>query len=202
MKRQFKEDYLVYGIILIILLFLGSKLYDSRTQATSSPAEHIISSDNKKSSTEQPQLTGEEEEFIYVHISGCVAKPGLMKLPSGSRTMDAIEKAGGALPDANLDSINLAKVLHDEDKIIVSSKESLQEPAPTNNSTVPSQGKINISTATESELTNIPGIGPKTAQKIIQYRQQHPFQVIEDLKNVTGIGEKKFEQMKEFIICQ
>lgn len=202
MKKFFKDEYIIYGIILILLLFLGSKLYETKTQGQPIPQENVIENTKNSSASKasQKQISeAEEPQKIYVHVSGRVAKPGLIQLKAGARTIEALQKAGGALPDANLDSINLAKILKDEDKIIVNSKNS---PAGPSTSSVSQEKKINISTANEKELTDIPGVGEKTAQKIIQYREQNPFHSVEDLKNVPGIGEKKFEQMKDSVLCQ
>lgn len=194
-----RENYIIYGIILLILLFIGSRYYDyqSRKKQVSSstletPTELVIQTVDK-SSTSEPSV-------IYIHVSGKVVSPGLVTLKSGMRVIDAIEAAGGALPEGNLDAVNLAKVLQDEDKIYIP---SIEEVASVESKGLESTtGQIDINQADESQLIQVPGIGPKTAQKIIKYRESNTFRSIEDLKKIEGIGDKKFEQLKDFIICQ
>ncbi|MGO3751157.1 MAG: helix-hairpin-helix domain-containing protein [Peptoniphilaceae bacterium] len=134
-------------------------------------------------------------ESIYIHISGRVKNPGLVELKSGSRVIDAINSAGGMYEDADLDSVNLAKKLSDEEKIYVAKKGEVDLTTYTESS----NHKININTANSSELENLPGVGPKTAEKIIKYREENKFNRIEDIMNVGGFGQKKFEDVKDFI---
>ncbi len=154
---------------------------------------------------------------IYVHVAGEVQLPGLYKLPQGSRVADAIKLAGGATSEADIDSLNLALVLKDGDKIVVP-KKITQEPLSEGelsefqilNTLNQSQaggfsqsggtGKININTASAKELESLPGIGPVLAQRIVDYRtQKGGFKRIEEIKEVSGIGEKKFEAIKDLI---
>lgn len=145
---------------------------------------------------------------IVVHIEGCVKNPGIVTLPEGSRIIDVISFAGGATEDADFSKINLAYILSDAQKIYIPSKnDSLNE---TNYITsLPGENvvkdgnksnTININTASLSELENLPGVGPSTALKIINYRNENgSFQKIEDLMNVSGIGESKFNNLKDYI---
>ncbi|MCG0275551.1 MAG: helix-hairpin-helix domain-containing protein [Thermosediminibacteraceae bacterium] len=130
---------------------------------------------------------------IVVHVAGAVKNPGVYELDEGCRVIDAIEAAGGQLPEADIAGINLAKKLHDEEKLYVP---KLGE-SPANSSP---DGRININSAGLEELDKLPGIGPSLAQRIIDYRNQHgPFKSIEELKNVSGIGEKRFEEIKNLV---
>lgn len=155
-----------------------------------------------------------EPERICVHIGGCVLNPGICYLEQGARVADAVEAAGGMSEDAAVDAINLAKVLSDGEQIIVQSKDGLaqqQAAATTADSTgadnasqsqaaQTSSGKININTASVSELQTISGIGQSKAEKIIAYREKSgPFKSVDDLINVSGIGEKTLESIKEYI---
>lgn len=149
---------------------------------------------------------------ILVHVAGAVEKPGVYHLPAGSRVQDAV-KTAGALPDANLDALNLAAPVSDGQKIVVPSKQAglgQGVPAPLSQpSANPFQKPgtasgntplVNINTASQKELESLPGIGPSLAQRIIQYRQEKGlFKTPEDIKNVSGIGEKKYEQIKDYI---
>ncbi|HHY41852.1 MAG TPA: competence protein ComEA [Thermoanaerobacterales bacterium] len=149
-----------------------------------------------------------ETEKIVVHVAGAVKNPGVYTLEVGKRVKDAIEVAGGALPEADLLRLNLAQKLQDEDKLYVpkigETPEQFEQANETYGATVgissKSDGKVNINTADESELIKLPGIGPATAQKIIDYRTANGFfKSIEDIKKVSGIGDKKFEQLKDKI---
>ncbi|RVU54884.1 helix-hairpin-helix domain-containing protein [Anaerosphaera multitolerans] len=137
------------------------------------------------------------EEKIYVHISGRVKNPGLIILDSNSRVVDAIDKAGGLCDDADADKINLAKKVTDEEKIYIP---LIGEVEDINYSKEEGESdKINLNTADEGELCTLPGIGPKTAEKILKYRENYKFEEIEDIMNVSGIGEKKFDALKDYI---
>jgi competence protein ComEA len=143
---------------------------------------------------------------IYVDISGCVNKSGVYCVSQGTRLFQLIEKAGGLREDANVDIINRAEEVYDGQKIIIYSiNDQFSEdynPSSSlgNYDASNSSNKININKANSSELQNIPGIGPKAAEKIIEYRENNGrFFAIEDLKNISGIGEKTFEKMKSHI---
>ena len=145
---------------------------------------------------------------IMVYITGAVKNPGVYSLLEGQRLMDAIEKAGGFLSDADLLSVNLAKRLNDEDAYYIPRINEVDETGQNVYSSKGNfagtllfdDGKININTADVKELETLPGIGPQTAKKIIDYRNENgPFMSIEEIKNVSGIGEAKFENMKEKI---
>ncbi len=145
---------------------------------------------------------------IYVYVSGQVAKPGVYVLPSGSRAFFALEMAGGALPEANLTVVNLARPLLDGEQLNIFSVEETAaaavggtEIAPVG--TAPSaivDTRVNINTATQGELETLPGIGPVKAAAIITYRTSNgPFRRPEDIMKVSGIADKTYEGLKDFI---
>ena len=152
---------------------------------------------------------------LIVQVSGAVANPGVYSLTPGSRVQDALREAGGLLPEAESQTLNLAAILHDGERLIVPFKkvEATSRPAEVNSSTTPSVeinqpsaqtasegGLININTALQTELDSLPGIGPATAQKIIAYRETNgPFATIEEIMNVSGIGPATFEKIKLLI---
>ncbi|MEI3391727.1 MAG: helix-hairpin-helix domain-containing protein [Clostridia bacterium] len=155
------------------------------------------------------------DDIVIIHITGSVKNPGIVKLKEGSRIEDAIESAGGLTENADITKVNLAYVVEDGTKIkipsaseedigdedIIDSKSGdniiIEENAvPSNNSTQ----TININKATEKEFETLPGIGPSLASKIIEYRNQNgKFESIEDIKNVNGIGDNKYEKIKDLI---
>jgi competence protein ComEA len=147
------------------------------------------------------------ERPVIVYITGAVPRPGIYALPEGSRVQDGIAAAGGFLAEAQRTDINLAAFLIDGEKIDIPFVEggSPVLPTPIENSPVlPGPGSstelIDINTASTFELETLPGIGPTTAQKIIEYRQQNgPFVSIEDIINVSGIGPGLYERIKDLI---
>ena len=141
---------------------------------------------------------------IRVHVSGAVRQPDVYELPVGSIVKDAIGAAGGPTDDADLDCINLAVELRDQQQVHVPRQGKGSTPPPVSGGALEGGGApgtpIDINKATAAELETLPGIGPSTAQKIVAYREANgPFQTVEDIKNVPGIGEGKFEGIKDLI---
>ncbi|HVN14908.1 MAG TPA: helix-hairpin-helix domain-containing protein [Anaerolineales bacterium] len=143
---------------------------------------------------------------IVVNVVGAVPRPGLYEFADGSRVQDAINAAGGLLTDADTSAINLAARLEDGQQLVIPFTGGSVQGTNSNSSlgqstTVPSSGDlVNINTATLDELDTLPGIGPTTAQKIVDYRTQHgPFQRIEDIMNVSGIGPATFDKLQNLI---
>ena len=148
---------------------------------------------------------------IVVHVAGEVKNPGVYTLPSGARMIDAVNAAGGATARADLEVINLATPLIDSSQIYVPAKgvaahPVFARPQPGINGVVSSSnsagasGLVNINRASVTELDSLPGVGPSTAQAIVEYRVAHgPFASPEDLLNVKGIGPAKFEAMRKLV---
>src|SRR5678816_4304014 len=146
------------------------------------------------------------EKPIVVQVSGAVPRPGVYALAQGSRVQDAISAAGGFLAEAEKTGINLARVLEDGEQLDIpyvegSSPVIIDAPTVVVVGPAPSSTElININTASAAELDTLPGIGPTTAQKIIDYRQQNgPFLAKEDIVNVSGIGPGTYERIKDLI---
>jgi competence protein ComEA len=142
------------------------------------------------------------ERPVIVHISGAVPRPGVYALPDGSRVQDAIAAAGGFLAEAEKTQINLAALLVDGEKLDIPFIEGGSPVLPTPGLTVVAATTelININTASQSELETLPGIGPTTAQKIIEYREQNgEFVTIEEIINVSGIGPGLYDRIKDLI---
>lgn len=158
-----------------------------------------------KLGTKETLPLNETKEKIYVQISGEIKYPGVYEMENGDRVFQLVEKAGGLTENADINSINLSKKLIDGERVIIFAKNITNE----NNTTISQSGTtstqrksnlININTASKSELESLPGIGPTLAQRIIDYREINGyFQTIEDIKKVSGIGDKKFEAIKNLI---
>lgn len=174
--------------------------------------EEIKTNDQIENNSNEQQL--EKNENIIVHVSGAVNKEGIVELKNNSRIIDAIDKAGGLKDEADITNINLAYIIEDGMKIHIPSKEEKEstiivesntdsEIVKQNNwikSDNNKKSKININTATKTDLETLPGIGESTALKIIEYRKEKgKFKLIEDIKQVNGIGENKFNKIKELI---
>lgn len=199
---------------IIIAITVGIYFY----KTTKDNSEIEITEDNLTTNTavENSNETVEENNTIVVHITGEVNYPGVVVLKEGARVVDAIEAGGGETDEADLSSLNLAYMLSDGEKIYVPNKEeisqknlereyitSAKDDSEQSENGAKSTGtnfKININTAKQEELTQITGIGDSTAKKIIEYRTQNgKFKSIEDIKNIPGIGDSKFNAMKEEI---
>ena len=177
--------------------------------------ENINNSGNTKNIIENDfnvnELNQYQENEIVVHITGEVKREGIVYLQKGDRIVNAIAKAGGETKNADLSQVNLAYELQDGEKIYIPNKNEKVENyiISGNNTSIDNDNEtqeevketiININTADESELDTLPGIGPSIAKKIITYRNENgKFNTIEDIKNVSGIGDAKFEEIKKYI---
>lgn len=150
----------------------------------------------------QQDFSKEEIPKIIIDIKGEVLYPGVYEISEGSRIIDVINLAGGLLEDANTNTINLASKVKDEETIIIYSNNENSKYY--NNDKITniieeSDNLIDINNATLEQLCTIPGIGEAKAKKIIEYREKNKFNTIEDIKNVSSIGEKLFESIKTYI---
>ena len=142
-----------------------------------------------------PAPAGERTDDVVVYVSGAVASPGVLTLPASSRVIDAITAAGGATPEADLESINLARLLVDGEQIRVGVVG--ESPPVASEAGTPAGTCIRLATATEAELQTLPGIGPALATRIISYRATHPrLSTVEDLDDIPGIGPSLIEKIR------
>lgn len=139
-----------------------------------------------------PAVEAPKAEAVYVYVSGAVKKPGLYSFPQPVRSGDVVTAAGGVVAYADTDAINLADEAVDGSHIHIPYRFDGVPADPERD------GLVNINTADEKKLTEIPGVGPAMAQKIMAYRMEHgSFGSVEELCNVKGIGKAKFEKMKD-----
>ena len=201
-SRRKPKPAVVIGIVSVavaILCIAGLQLAHALlpgTEFSISKAQTSTSEPIEDASSDAPVV----EKTIFVHVEGAVAAPGLFELSEDSRVYDAIQAAGGFTEDARHDAVNLARVLTDGEQIIVPTiqTEGGSDDTPsTAASPGTATGKVNINTADAATLDTLPGIGASTAAKIVADREANgPFKTIEDLKRVSGIGDKKFTQLE------
>lgn len=208
-------------LLLIIIIIVFSVLSYQKEPEETEPL--II--EEKKQKKDTKKAKEEKEQVVKVDIKGAINLPGIYSLTSSSRVIDVIEKAGGLTENADTSVINLSKKLTDEMVIIIYTKAEVRNFEETKEreatvqekcnqkdqnalkndaciTTTPNKvsGKVSINTGTVEELMTLTGIGEAKAKDIITYREKNgPFKKIEDIKNVTGIGENIFAQIKENI---
>ena len=176
---------------LAMLLFVGSKLLaQPQTSAGVAPPAAPPTESGPAAST-----------VVVVDVVGAVRRPGLYRLEQGARIADAVSRAGGATPKADLALINLAALLADGEQVVVPARGTAvlgvtSGAAPGAAAT----GPVHLSTATLEQLDSLPGIGPVTAQKILDYRQKHgAFTSVDELDAVPGIGPARLDQLKDLV---
>ena len=213
--KKYKIIYIIVCISIVLICIIICFIMDNHNNKIDNYNLIEFTEENGKSENTNNMLEiSEENKTIYIHITGEVINPGVFILNEGDRIKDAIEKAGGLTNNADIEKINLAYQLSDGQKINIpnindknNNKENYITESDGENIVIPDEDygknkKININTATQAELETLTGIGPSTAAKIIEYRKKNgKFRKIEDLKNVSGIGESKYESIKNDIVC-
>ena len=211
-----KQKIIIAIILLIIIIAFLCYIYTKDD-------EMFFSEDEVENNIYENEVVENEENLeetkIVVHVSGAVNNEGIVELEQGSRISDAIDKSGGFKEDADMSKINLAFKLEDGMKIYVPTIEESDNEMAQNNfidetykyitsssgATEENKGngefsKVNINTATQTELETLPGIGPSTSLKIINYREENGnFTNIDEIKEVSGIGDAKYENIKDLI---
>ena len=187
---------LAYAACAVLLLVVGGRLLFGESGASPPVAEE----------GEPAALEAEaaEPRELVVHVAGAVRQPGLYRLEDGSRVDDAIQRAGGAKPKAALDLVNLAAPVADGQQVVVpergASGGAAGETAAGDAATATPGGRVHLNSATVEQLDALPGIGPVTAQKIIDYRtEKGAFRSVEELDAVPGIGPARLEQLLELV---
>ncbi|MGV3079884.1 helix-hairpin-helix domain-containing protein [Streptococcus sp. 32226D021BW] len=196
------------GLLMATFLIFSQPTKSDQTGLTDFPQTEQASSSQEQ--TEETS-TEESEELsqLVVDVKGAVEKPGLYTLEAGARVNDAVEAAGGLTSQADPKSINLAQKLSDEAVVYVASKdENISVVTSTTASSAMSQDEknttlVNLNTATEADLQTISGIGAKRAADIIAYREANGgFKSVDDLNNVSGIGDKTMESIRPYVTVE
>ena len=200
-KEKYKPIIIVAVIVIIVISIIAIKIIDKhyeKNQKTNTSIEQLIENNESENT----------KENIKIYITGEVQKEGVIELETGSRIADAIEKAGGLTDKANIKNVNLAYELQDGQKIYIPNKEEInvENPEVIDDSSdgvvndTEKEQTININKADLNELQNLPGVGESIAQAIIKYREENgKFKNVEDLKQVSGIGDSKYAMIKDNI---
>jgi competence protein ComEA len=187
-----RSQLLVYGAIAVALLLVGARWVRSAGNGGSGGGVASAATVAAGGSFEL-----DKGGDTVVHVAGAVDRPGVYRLPAGSRVTDAIERAGGPARDAQPDAINLAAPLADGQQVVVPAQPVAGAAAPDPTSTGADSGPISLGTATVEELDTIDGIGPVTAQQIVEFRDQHGgVSSIDDLDQISGIGPATMEALR------
>jgi competence protein ComEA len=182
------------GVLLLIATLVLAGRYLIRAGAPEAPRSAPIVS-------ERPRAA--ESSRLVVHVVGAVRRPGLYRLRDGSRIADALARAGGATRKADLTVVNLAAPLADGVQVVVPRRvpaAAVAAPGPAGQSGAAPAGPVHLNTASLEQLDALPGVGPVTAQKILDYRQQNGgFASVDELDAVPGIGPARMEQLREAV---
>ena len=214
MPKDKKDKIIFAGVIFLAFLFANILSNDNVKDFFNKNDDEIVMTDQEQEKIDEEYSKEENIDDLSindkkVYISGEIINSGVYDIKDGDRLDDLVKRAGGFTEKADLDSINLAMRLEDQMKIYIPNIDENQNISAantnlgigavdsSNNDTL--DKKINLNFASKEELMSLPNIGEKRAQAIIDYRQENKFEKIEDIKNVSGIGDKYFEAMKDLI---
>lgn len=191
-----KEQIAILSVVVLILGIIGSKVLLEEKEPETSDIGIVQDKSILEVSDQEEEL---KPTLIMVHVSGQVYHPGIYELIQGDRVVDVVDLAGGLTKQADLDRINLAKKLNDEDKIYIPSTDEILTVEADIIQSSSGAGLLNINTCSTKELESLPGIGEVIANRVVEYRNTSRFQKPEDIMNVSGIGDSKYEQIKDLI---
>ncbi|WP_311370255.1 helix-hairpin-helix domain-containing protein [Anaerococcus hydrogenalis] len=202
-----KKDKLIIALIIGIVIILSRNFVNNQKKD-----ELVFENTSSSVSIEANQLSNKETRekiennntTMKVHISGEINKPGVYDIKDNYRLEDLVNDAGGLTNNADINKINLAMKLENQMHIIIPNKNNQENNQTQDQLVTPTNTnenkKININSADKNSLMTLPNIGDKRAEAIIEYRQRNKFNKIDDIKNVSGIGDKYFEAMKDMIV--
>ena len=206
MGESAKWQMVGWAVAAALLVFAGTRLLTDRTSGPDPPPVRIGGQEVGGGGGEQRgDPGGKEGEGMYVHVAGAVRRPGLLRVHDGARVAAAISRAGGPVRGADLTAVNLAQPLEDGQQVIVPRRAAAGAPAaasPGAGATPAAAGGPlpSLGNATVEQLEELDGIGPALAARIVEYRESHGgFRSIEELREVEGIGEKRFAALKDAV---
>lgn len=215
----------IAAILISVIILAGAGFHVARSRAAGAPPAPVKLVQLGESPSADTPTEPEPPRTACVHVAGKVAKPGVYELAPGSRVKDAIEAAGGASPNADLETINLAEKLQDGQQVYIALKGQVPAPvvsvvsggeprtsdkvsapeAKSGSSGIekyvkPGDGTVSINKASAADLQHLPGVGPAMSQRIIDYRTANGgFKSVDELEEVKGIGPKTLARMKPFV---
>ena len=194
MPELSRSQLFVYGAVAIALLLVGARAIRAESGGEALGASAAFSSDATSAGAVSFDSTG---PGLVVDVAGAVQDPGVYRLPEGSRVVDALARAGGPSGDAMLEAINRAARLVDGQQVVVPKRVAGGAAGTGLTGAAPEAGPISLGTATVEQLDTIDGIGPVTAQKIVEYRDQHGgLASVDQLDEVSGIGPATMESLR------
>jgi competence protein ComEA len=181
---------LVAAVALVVVLALAGRMLLRPHPAAVPPPVRVAAS---SASASKPAR-------LFVHVVGAVRRPGLYRVPDGARVADAVTRAGGPTPKAQLELVNLAARLADGEQVVVPRRGATGVPAAGGAGGTAPLGPVHLNSATLEQLDALPGVGPVTAQKILDYRQQHGgFGSVDELDAVPGIGPARLANLRALV---
>ncbi|MEV4767415.1 ComEA family DNA-binding protein [Micromonospora chokoriensis] len=184
--------------VVAVVVVLGAAGWAWRSRPQSEAVAPLVGDTPSAASTGDPSGPGSAE--LVVAVAGKVRKPGLVRLPAGSRLADAVQAAGGPLPGVDLALLNPARKVTDGELIVVGVTPAPAPVGPAGGEAATAAGPLNLNTATLAQLDALPGVGPVLAQRILSHRDQHGgFKAVGDLRQVDGIGDARYEQLKDLV---
>ncbi|HEX8752672.1 MAG TPA: ComEA family DNA-binding protein [Solirubrobacterales bacterium] len=193
MPELSRSQVVVYGAVAVALLLVGARAIRGEGGAGASYADAAGGASSASSGPSGGFTVSGQAGDVVVDVTGAVARPGVYRMPAGSRVDDAVKRAGGAAPKAELEAVNLAARLTDGQQVVVPGRGVASAAATGAGEEAP----ISLGTATVEQLDTIDGIGPVTAQDIVEFREQHGgLSSVEQLDQVPGIGPATMEALR------
>jgi competence protein ComEA len=179
---------LAVGVVVLLVLVVAGRVLSRPARSVVPPPVRVSAAASHAPAT-----------MLFVNVVGAVRRPGLYRLKDGSRVADAVSRAGGPTPKAEIELVNLAARIADGEQIVVP-RRGLANPSATASGGAGAAGPVHLNSATLEQLDALPGVGPVTAQKILDYRQQHgAFGSVDELDAISGIGPARLEQLSGLV---
>jgi competence protein ComEA len=205
-----RSQLLAYAVLAVLVVALGVRFMQRHTDAPApDPAAAATGGSTTPAGTSTVRIEQRRQGTQLVHVAGAVRRPGVYRVPAGARVQDAVRRAGGARPGADVNAINLAAKVVDGQQVVVpvrarapaaagaSASGAVASGPPAAGAAAAPGAPVSLSSATAEQLDTLDGVGPATAAKIIEYRTQNGgFRSVDDLASVPGIGPKRMEALR------